>query len=65
MALFGAQPEGTGPFSRRTALHFTHVQQVHIAQCVLSREKMATGAGVSLVLTGPRSMNNMTMTGLT
>ncbi len=46
MALFGAQPEGTGPFSRGTALHFTHVQQVHIAQCALSREKMAAGAGV-------------------
>jgi len=46
MTLFGVQPEGTGPFFRRPALHFAQVRQVHYAQCALSCGKMASVAVV-------------------
>lgn len=46
MARFGAQPEGTGPFFRRAALHFAYVHSVHGAQCALPYKKMATVAAV-------------------
>jgi len=46
MAHFGAQPEGTGPFFRRAALHLAYVHQVHRAQCALPCEKMAAVAVV-------------------
>ncbi len=53
MAPFGAQPEGTGPFSRRPMLPYLYVQRVHSAQGALARTKIATVAASSLVLTGP------------
>jgi hypothetical protein len=49
MTRFGAQPEGTGPFSRTPALQFAHVQQVQSAHCALSCKKMTAVAGVFVV----------------
>lgn len=55
MPAFEAQPEGPGPVSLGTALHFAYVRQVHRAQCALFREKTAAGAGLEIVLTGPKT----------
>lgn len=46
MAAFGAQPEGTGPFCRETALYLTYVHQVHRVRCALSHDKMASVAAL-------------------
>jgi len=46
MAAFGAQPEGTGPFCRDTALPLAYVPQVHRVRGALSRDKMASVAAV-------------------
>ena len=54
MAAFGAQPEGTGPFCRDTALPLAYVPQVHRVRGALSRAKMASVAAVWIVVTGPR-----------
>jgi len=56
MAAFGAQPEGTGPFCRDTALPLAYVPQVHGVRGALSRTKMASVAAVWIVLTGPREL---------
>ncbi len=55
MAPFGAQPEGTGPFSRRPVLPIAYVQRVHSAQGALACTKMAAIAALSLMLTGPNN----------
>ncbi len=52
MAPFGAQPEGTGPLCRDTALQLTHVEKPHRARCALSRAKAVTGASIKRVLAG-------------
>jgi hypothetical protein len=49
MAHFGAQPEGTGPFFRPTALLLAHVRQVHSAHSALLAEKTTAVAAFQLV----------------
>ncbi len=49
MACFGVQPEGTGLFSRPTALLLAHVRWAHSAHSVLLARKTAAVAASNLV----------------
>jgi len=54
MALFGAQPEGTGPYHPSftwppPVLQFANVQRVHCTLCALADGKMTSVAAFRIV----------------
>jgi hypothetical protein len=61
VAVYQVQPEGLGLFFRPAALSFTHVVQLHIAHSALPDEKIASAGSIGLVLTGPSSPSDQSL----